>query len=45
VALSQKEILARLAKLPKFVSKIKSGYLKDYAERVTSASTGAVFNR
>jgi dihydroxy-acid dehydratase len=45
VVLSQKEISARMAKLPKFVSKIKSGYLKDYAERVTSASTGAVFNR
>jgi len=42
VELSVKEIKARLAKLPEFVSKIKSGYLKRYVERVTSASSGAV---
>jgi dihydroxy-acid dehydratase len=43
VDLSAKEIEARLAKLPAFESKIKSGYLKRYIDRVTSASTGAVF--
>jgi dihydroxy-acid dehydratase len=42
VALSQKEISARLAGLPQFVSRIKSGYLKRYVDRVTSASNGAV---
>ncbi len=45
VALTKKEITARLAKLPKFEPRIKTGYLKDYTEKVTSASTGAVFNR
>ncbi|MBN1368362.1 MAG: dihydroxy-acid dehydratase [Dehalococcoidales bacterium] len=45
VALTKKEIAARMAKVPKFEPRIKTGYLKDYAERVTSASTGAVFNR
>jgi dihydroxy-acid dehydratase len=43
VELSDKEIARRLAKLPEFKSKIKSGYLKRYIEKVTSASTGAVF--
>jgi dihydroxy-acid dehydratase len=42
IDLNDKEIAARLAKLPPFVSKIKSGYLKRYVDRVTSASTGAV---
>ncbi len=45
IDLTKKEIAARMAKVPPFESKIKGGYLKDYAERVTSASTGAVFNR
>jgi dihydroxy-acid dehydratase len=43
VELSDKEIAGRLAKLPEFESKIKSGYLKRYVQHVTSASTGAVF--
>jgi dihydroxy-acid dehydratase len=43
VKLSDQEIAGRLAKLPAFESRIKSGYLKRYIEKVTSASTGAVF--
>jgi dihydroxy-acid dehydratase len=43
VELSAKEIAKRMANLPAFESKIKSGYLKRYIDRVTSASTGAVF--
>ena len=43
VELSDKEIKGRLAKLPKFEPKIKSGYLLRYAEKVTSAGNGAVF--
>jgi dihydroxy-acid dehydratase len=43
VKLSAKEIARRLAGLPEFKSKIKSGYLKRYVEKVTSASKGAVF--
>lgn len=42
-ALSQGEIEARLAALPDFQPKIDSGYLKRYAQSVTSASRGAVF--
>jgi dihydroxy-acid dehydratase len=42
-ALSQGEIEARLAALPDFQPKINSGYLKRYAQFVTSASRGAVF--
>jgi len=42
VDLSDKEIKARLAKLPKFEPKVKSGYLLRYAEKVTSAGMGAV---
>ena len=45
VALTKKEIAARLAQVPKFEPRIKTGYLKDYTEKVTSASTGAVFDR
>jgi dihydroxy-acid dehydratase len=44
VELSAKEIAKRLAKLPEFESRVKSGYLKRYVEHVGSASTGAVFN-
>jgi dihydroxy-acid dehydratase len=44
VVLTKKEIAARMAKVPKFEPRIKTGYLKRYAEKVTSASTGAVFN-
>ena len=43
VKLSDKEIKGRLAKLPKFEPKVKSGYLLRYAEKVTSAGNGAVF--
>jgi dihydroxy-acid dehydratase len=43
VAMSQEEIGQRLALLPPFEPKIRTGYLKRYSERVTSASTGAVF--
>ena len=43
VELSDKEIVKRLAKLPDFEVRVKSGYLKRYAEKVSSASTGAVF--
>ncbi|MDP2730755.1 MAG: dihydroxy-acid dehydratase [Dehalococcoidales bacterium] len=43
VELSDKEISARLAKLAEFVPKVKTGYLRRYAEMVSSASSGAVF--
>jgi dihydroxy-acid dehydratase len=43
VELSPEELKRRLASLPPFEIKVKSGYLKRYAEKVTSASTGAVF--
>nr|A5FR35.1 RecName: Full=Dihydroxy-acid dehydratase; Short=DAD [Dehalococcoides mccartyi BAV1] len=43
VELSDEEIQKRLANVPVFEPKIKSGYLKFYTENVTSASTGAVF--
>jgi dihydroxy-acid dehydratase len=45
VQLSDDEIEKRLAALPKFEPKINKGYLKRYAEMVTSASTGAVFTK
>jgi dihydroxy-acid dehydratase len=45
VELSDKEINDRLAKLPGFEPGIKTGYLSRYIERVTSASTGAVFRK
>ena len=45
VELSDKEIAERLAQLAEFEPKVKTGYLKRYAEKVTSASTGAVFSR
>jgi dihydroxy-acid dehydratase len=40
---SDDEIARRLAALPPFEPKVKSGYLRRYAQMVTSASTGAVF--
>ena len=43
VALSKKEIADRLAKVKKFEPRFKTGYLARYAEKVSSASTGAVF--
>ena len=43
VMLTDDEIQSRLAELPPFEPKVKTGYLRRYAEQVTSASTGAVF--
>ena len=40
--LSQKEIEQRLNAVPPFEPKIKTGYLKRYSDRVSSASSGAV---
>ena len=45
VELSDKEIANRLARLAEFKPKVKTGYLSYYAEKVGSASTGAVFSR
>jgi len=45
VELTDKEIADRLSKLAKFQPRIKTGYLGRYIEKVTSASTGAVFSR
>jgi dihydroxy-acid dehydratase len=45
VELTDKEIARRLAKLPAFETKIKTGYLRFYTEKVSSASTGAVLRR
>ena len=44
VELSDKEINERLARLGEFEPRIKSGYLKRYTEKVTSANRGAVFS-
>ena len=43
VELSDKEMSERLARLAEFEPKVKTGYLRRYAERVSSASTGAIF--
>ena len=43
VELSEEEINRRISELPRFEPKIKTGYLLRYAERVTSAGRGAVF--
>lgn len=40
---SDNEINERIKELPKFKSKVMTGYLKRYAEKVGSASSGAVF--
>ncbi len=45
VELTAKVIASRLAKLPAFKPRIKSGYLRRYVEKVSSASTGAVFEK
>ncbi len=42
VELTDEEINDRMKRLPDFKSKVKSGYLKRYQDRVTSASNGAV---
>ncbi|MBI4304248.1 MAG: dihydroxy-acid dehydratase [Chloroflexi bacterium] len=43
VALSDKELSSRIAKLSAFEPRVKTGYLRRYTEKVSSASTGAVF--
>lgn len=45
VELTDEEIADRLAQLADFEPKVKSGYLSYYADKVSSASTGAVFSR
>ncbi len=45
VELDDSEISRRLVGLAEFESRVKTGYLKRYAERVSSASTGAVFSQ
>jgi len=45
VQLSDDEIQKRIAALPEFEPKIKSGYLARYAQMVSSAAKGAVFPR
>jgi len=45
VELTDDDIASRLSQLPEFKPSITTGYLRRYAERVTSASTGAVFER
>jgi len=44
VELGDKEMSERLAQLAEFEPKAKTGYLRRYAEKVCSASTGAVFS-
>ena len=43
VELDGDELSGRLARLGEFKPKVKTGYLRYYAERVSSANTGAVF--
>ncbi|TRZ95557.1 MAG: dihydroxy-acid dehydratase [Dehalococcoidia bacterium] len=43
IEIDEVEISKRLARLPKFEPKVKEGYLKRYAEAVSSANSGAVF--
>jgi dihydroxy-acid dehydratase len=45
VELSDNQIRERLAGLAEFEPRIKSGYLRRYAENVGPASSGAVFSR
>ena len=45
VELADGEIANRLGQLADFEPKIKTGYLRRYTEKVSSASTGAVFSR
>ncbi len=44
VELTDKEMTSRLAQLADFEPKVRKGYLRYYAEKVGSASTGAVFS-
>jgi dihydroxy-acid dehydratase len=43
VKLNPKELIQRLASLPTFEPSAKTGYLKRYSDKVSSASSGAVF--
>jgi dihydroxy-acid dehydratase len=43
VGLSQRELKQRSTALPAFRPRVKTGYLKRYSDKVSSASTGAVF--
>jgi len=43
VELSDDEIARRLAQLAEFEPRVRKGYLRHYTEKVSSASTGAVF--
>jgi len=45
VKLTEKEIAARMAKVPKFEPRVKTGYLSRYTEKVGSASKGAIFEK
>jgi dihydroxy-acid dehydratase len=45
IELDDKEIARRLEQLTAFEPRFKTGYLSRYTEKVTSASTGAVFSR
>ncbi len=45
VQLTDKEIRQRLDDLPEFENKVKTGYLARYAQLVSSADRGAVFQR
>ncbi|MFC2019881.1 dihydroxy-acid dehydratase [Chloroflexota bacterium] len=45
IELGDKEISERLSRLGEFEPRVKTGYLRRYAERVGSASSGAVFSQ
>ncbi|MFQ5925564.1 MAG: dihydroxy-acid dehydratase, partial [Dehalococcoidia bacterium] len=45
VELNGEELERRLSELPKFEPRVEKGYLLRYAQSVTSASKGAVFER
>ena len=45
VQLSAEEIRNRIAALPQFEPKVKTGYLARYTQMVSSADRGAVFQR
>ena len=42
VEVSAEELQRRLAEVPAFVPRVQTGYLRRYAERVSSASRGAI---
>ena len=45
VELSEQELVDRLGDMPPFTPRVSSGYLARYAESVSSANTGAVFEK